>query len=137
MIPGNHERYDNFSHYDARFSMLGDSHDPKPNELISKRINNHFYSLNIGPAHILLISTEFYYYSGEEQMERQYRFIEEDLKRANVEREKRPWLIVMGHRSIYCAKQEEKTCDKNWERPSLRKGHFSKSTQKFEFGLEV
>ena len=58
--PGNHEQFGNFSHYDARFSML--SEHAKPEVPLSHRMNNHYYSLNLGPAHIIMFSSEFYFY---------------------------------------------------------------------------
>lgn len=134
--PGNHEKHANFSHYDARFSMLGDGHRPNHQAPLTQRLNNHFYSIDIGPAHIVMFSTEFYYYTefGWEQIGRQFAWLEEDLKRANQNRAQRPWLIVVGHRSPYCMKSgkdaeddEEPTkeleCDPHLqERPIMRQG---------------
>lgn len=59
--------------------------------------------MDIGPAHIIMFSTEFYYYTqyGWEQIARQYQWLEEDLKRANANRGVRKWIIVMGHRSFF------------------------------------
>lgn len=140
-IPGNHEKKDNFSHYDARFSMLGDRHAPEHSAPLSSRINNHFWSLDMGPAHILMFSSEFYYFTqfGWDQIERQFRFLEEDLQRANANRHIRPWIIVMGHRPLYCVKVGDDSCDENMlERPDLRQGihmHGDKSKPR-QFGLE-
>ena len=44
---GNHEEKYNFSHYKSRFSMPGTE-------------NSLIYSFNLGPAHFISISTEFY-----------------------------------------------------------------------------
>jgi len=48
--------------------------------------NNHFYSMNIGPVHLIAFSTEFYYFIeyGIEQVRRQYEWLENDLKKANL-----------------------------------------------------
>jgi len=125
-IPGNHEFAKNYSHYDARFSMIGDYLDPKPNSVVSSRVNNHFYSFDIGPAHVLMFSTEYYIYTqwGWDQIRQQYQFIEEDLKQANQNRDKRPWIIVMGHRPIYCLRLGDKNSCKHdtLERPKIRQG---------------
>lgn len=104
--------------------MLGDRHDPQPGRALRDRINNHFWSVDLGPAHILMFSTEFYYYTqyGTEQIEQQYRFIEADLKRANANRKQRPWIIVMGHRPMYCLKKDEECLKETMERPELRQG---------------
>ena len=43
--------------------------------------NNHFFSFNIGPVHIISFSTEFYYFIeyGIEQVKSQYDWLEQDL----------------------------------------------------------
>jgi hypothetical protein len=79
--PGNHEEACNFSNYKARFSM--------PNSENVNSIggdNNHFFSVNIGPVHLISLSTEFYYFIeyGVLQMARQCEWIVSDLKRANL-----------------------------------------------------
>lgn len=132
--PGNHERHKNFSHYDARFSMLINKDVYLP---LSKRINNHFYSLDIGPVHIVLFSTEYYYYTeyGTEQIKRQFEFLEEDLTKANKQRNERPWIIVMGHRPLYCLKLGDNSCDHDtMERPTIRQGF--KEGSHLKYGLE-
>jgi len=148
VCPGNHEKHDNFSHYDARFSMLGDRHAPNLQAPLTHRLNNHFYSVDLGPAHVILFSTEFYYYTnyGWDQIERQYHFLEEDLKRANANRAQRPWIIVMGHRPLYCLKggheedeDEDQECNQTtMERPIVREGvHMHNNTHSpLQYGLE-
>lgn len=93
---GNHENAYNFSNYVNRFSMMNQEGE----------INNHFYSFDIGPAHVIAFSTEFYFYVyyGWTQIARQYEWLENDLKKANLpeNRAKRPWIITMGHRPMYC-----------------------------------
>jgi hypothetical protein len=44
--------------------------------------NNHFYSVNIGPVHLIGFSTEFYYFVnyGFKQIAAQYEWLENDLK---------------------------------------------------------
>ena len=44
--------------------------------------NNHFYSVNIGPIHLIGFSTEFYYFFeyGFKQIKTQYNWLENDLK---------------------------------------------------------
>ena len=44
--------------------------------------NNHFYSINIGPVHLIGFSTEFYYFLefGFNQIRRQYEWLENDLR---------------------------------------------------------
>ncbi|CAF4456107.1 unnamed protein product, partial [Rotaria magnacalcarata] len=105
--PGNHENAYNFSQYVAKFSMPssigtygGDS--------------NHFYSFNVGPAHIIGFSTEFYYYTefGFDQIFNQYQWLEQDLKEANTpkNRAQQPWIITMGHKPMYCTNSDDTDC---------------------------
>ena len=61
--------------------------------------NNHWYSYSVGLVHIVSVSTEaYFFYSGSEA---QYAWLEADL--AAVNRTQTPWVIVFGHRSIYCS----------------------------------
>ena len=49
--------------------------------------NNHFYSINIGPVHLISFSTEFYFYFykyGILQLSNQFTWLENDLKKANL-----------------------------------------------------
>ncbi|XP_041361456.1 acid phosphatase type 7-like [Gigantopelta aegis] len=104
--PGNHESAYNFSNYKNRFTM--------PRDEDSSRM---FYSFNIGPAHIVSFSTEFYYYVkyGVMQIIRQFEWLEEDLKTANLpeNRAKQPWIITMGHRPMYCSNADHDDCTKD------------------------
>ena len=169
--PGNHERKPwNFSHYDARFSMLGDRFDhdhtfppakvepqraarisprsppppkPKPpNPPLATRINNHYHSVDIGPFHIVLFNTEFYYYTeyGWTQIRAQYEWLRADLEKANRNRQKRPWIIVLGHRPLYCLKLTgDLSCNRiTLERARLRTGvrMYGDDSRGLEFGLE-
>lgn len=137
---GNHEKAKNFSHYDARFSMIGDRHQPNYSADLTDRLNNHFYSLDIGPAHIIIFSTEFYYYTrwGWEQIRWQYRWLEDELIRANQNRKERPWIIVMGHRPFYCLVAGDKCNRKTLERGPIKNGvHYDKTKKsQLNYGLE-
>lgn len=101
---GNHEQNYNFSNYVNRFSMVEKS----------GKINNHFYSFDIGPAHIIALSTEFYYFVqyGWRQIVEQYLWLEKDLKEASKpeNRAQRPWIITMGHRPMYCSSDDGDDC---------------------------
>jgi hypothetical protein len=93
--PGNHEQAYNFSNYRNRFTMPGGDGE------------SQFYSFNLGRAHLIFYSTEFYYYTqyGKEQIKNQYNWLKRDLEMANLpeNRALRPWIIVMGHRPMYCS----------------------------------
>jgi hypothetical protein len=61
--------------------------------------NNHWYSYDVGLVHFVALSTETYFsYGG---LAAQYAWADADL--AAVDRAKTPWVIVYGHRSIYCS----------------------------------
>nr|XP_006817248.1 PREDICTED: iron/zinc purple acid phosphatase-like protein-like [Saccoglossus kowalevskii] len=100
---GNHENAYNFSHYKNRFHM--------PNFENNK---NQWFSWNIGPAHIISISTEIYFYInyGVQQLKNQWEWLQQDLEEATKpeNRAKRPWIITMGHRPMYCSNNDHDDC---------------------------
>ncbi|XP_075545962.1 acid phosphatase type 7-like [Dermacentor variabilis] len=104
---GNHENAYNFSNYANRFSMMDKS----------GNFNNFFYSFDIGPAHIISYSTEFYFFLkfGWHQVPQQYDWLEKDLQEANLpeNRAKRPWIITMSHRPMYCSNVRFRDCNSN------------------------
>ncbi|XP_075547054.1 acid phosphatase type 7 isoform X3 [Dermacentor variabilis] len=104
---GNHENAYNFSNYVNRFSMVDHT----------GRVNNHFFSFDIGPAHIISLSTEFYFFVeyGFLQIKNQYEWLEQDLKEATraERRRERPWIITMGHRPMYCSNNDRDDCTMN------------------------
>ncbi|PAA68684.1 hypothetical protein BOX15_Mlig011833g1 [Macrostomum lignano] len=106
---GNHEEKYNFSHYRNRFSMPGSS-------------ENFFYSVNIGPVHLVSISNEFYFFTnyGTAQLGRQYRWLDADLREANLNRTAAPWIVLIGHRPLYCSNNDSRDCD--WGARTLRSG---------------
>lgn len=77
-------------------------------------INNHFYSFNVGPVHFVSFSTEFYFFLnyGWSQLMRQYNWLEQDLKLASSpeNRAKRPWIVALGHRPMYCSTDDRDDC---------------------------
>lgn len=93
--------YSNFSNYRERFSM------PRGTEEV-------MYSFNMGPLHIISISTEVYYFLnyGIKPLVLQYEWLENDLANANLpeNRSKRPWIIVIGHRPMYCSNANTDDC---------------------------
>ncbi|KAF5302288.1 hypothetical protein FQA39_LY10327 [Lamprigera yunnana] len=99
--PGNHEERYNFSNYLERFTMPGGK-------------GSLMYSFDIGPLHIISISTEVYYFPfyGIKSIVFQYEWLENDLIKANLpeNREKHPWIIIMGHRPMYCSLTDKDDC---------------------------
>ena len=102
---GNHEYLYNFSHYINRFTM--------PDYYNGH--GNMYYSWNIGPLHIITLSSEYYYFfpgQREQLVQQQYQWLENDLIRANLpqNRFKQPWIIVMGHKPFYCSNVAKDLC---------------------------
>ena len=85
---GNHEGGSTVVHYNYRFSMPGNS-------------NNFYYSFNIGKVHFISYSTEFIFENQTELQAAQDAFITSDL--ATYNKTLYPWLVVFGHRPLYCS----------------------------------
>ncbi|KAE9551639.1 hypothetical protein FO519_005137, partial [Halicephalobus sp. NKZ332] len=112
VVAGNHEDDGkNFSHYQNRFTMPG--------------YDNQFYSFEIGPVHFVTISTEYYgyfYKYSQEPVLHQYNWLQEDLKKADGNREKIPWIIGFQHRPFYCSNENTIEC-KAFENTLIRTGY--------------
>lgn len=112
---GNHEIAENFTHYDHRFTMMNSNGER----------NNFYYSFNMGPVHFVAFSTEFYYFvreAGSIALNNQYEWLIKDLAHASSpeQRALRPWIIVFGHRPMYCSSRDGDDCAK--EDNIIRKG---------------
>jgi acid phosphatase type 7 len=106
-IPGNHESYNNFSSYINRFSM--------PNYTEFK---NLYYTIEKPPLKMINFNTEAYHFlSMEPTLESQTNFIISELN--NTNRTKFPWLIVTGHRPMYCSTGDSHDCT-NWQTDKVR-----------------
>lgn len=94
---GNHEHKKNFTHYKNRFRMPGEG---------------MYYALDMGPIHLVTICTEFYYYPqyGLDQIFTQYNWLQNEL-RTFREKNNSQWLIVMGHRPMYCSSDDPIDCN--------------------------
>uniref|UniRef100_A0A7E4UVI9 Purple acid phosphatase n=1 Tax=Panagrellus redivivus TaxID=6233 RepID=A0A7E4UVI9_PANRE len=100
VIAGNHEDDGrNFSHYNYRFNMPGDT--------------NHFYSFDLASVHFVGVSTEFYgyfYEYGQDSVFTQYNWLHDDLAKANANRKERPWIVGFQHRPFYCSNDNSEEC---------------------------
>lgn len=98
ILPGNHENFNNFSHYDNLFSMI----DSRTGDW-----NNFYYSFNVGPVHVVSITDDFYFFTnyGTGQIVSQYNWLIADLAEANRPENRmiRPWILVLSHRPMYCS----------------------------------
>jgi len=88
---GNQEHWNNFAGYEARFTMPGP--------------NNFWHSVDLGPVHVLFVSTEHDYGANSEQIT----FAEADLN--GVNREVTPWVLVLLHRPLYCSTNDYYDCE--------------------------
>jgi len=100
--PGNHEAHYDFLQYRNRFSM--------PNYTETQSL---YYSFNLGPVHFVSISTEVYFYDDiENRTKAQYEWLVADLEEATRTevRAERPWIVLFGHRPMYCTNNDYDDC---------------------------
>ncbi|KAF6022167.1 hypothetical protein EB796_019521 [Bugula neritina] len=102
---GNHEIPFAFMHYRFRFSSPGT---PWPIPL-----HRMWYSFHMGLVHFISYSTEVYYTYNQMYVSAQYKWLTEELQEANRNRDTRPWVIVFGHRPMYCSNFNNDDCTKN------------------------
>nr|AGH33731.1 purple acid phosphatase [Haliotis diversicolor] len=128
---GNHEHAYNFSNYRNRFTMPGGDGE------------GMYFSWNIGPAHIVSFSTEVYYYGvSTESIRAQYEWLQKDLQEANLpaNRAARPWIIVMGHKPMYCSNRDTERLCNNPDNP-IRNGnkYYPASLEElfYKYGVDV
>lgn len=98
--PGNHEASGNFSHYQNRFSLVADGVGKT-----SASGTNLWYSFDMNLVHFIAIDTEVYaYFVDQGQIDRQLNWLEQDLIKANKNRQKVPWIIMYGHKGWFMDK---------------------------------
>jgi hypothetical protein len=92
----NHELWQNFTAYKARFSM------PNP------EFENMRHVYNVGPVHFLNLNTETWVDTADLDPD-QVAWMTEDLE--GVNRTALPWVIVTGHRPFYCSNHNTLQCE--------------------------
>lgn len=95
--PGNHEGYNNYTHYKARFNM-------PYNE--ANNGTSYFYSFNLGAVHFVVYNSNAYFHSTPISIceaDTQNNWLIQDLAEANANRDVRPWIIALAHHPLYCS----------------------------------
>lgn len=130
---GNHETSANFTYvdylrrYDGQISMARASGSP----------SIRYLSFNVGLVHIAMVDTDSYIYEPVFPIcAPQYEWLENDLK--NVNRTQTPWLILIGHRAMYCDKMGDDECD--LESLTIRnglKGNYGLEPLMLKYGVDM
>ena len=114
LAQGNHESGLVLPHYTNRFQMPGNS-------------SNLWYSFNSGKAHFIAYNTELVFDNLTETQALQMEFLQKDLE--SVDRTEFPWLVVYGHRPLYCsANMSDSLLSDEWRirlNPTVRRGLLS------------
>eukprot|EP01116_Phalansterium_solitarium_P013019 TRINITY_DN2984_c1_g1_i1.p2 TRINITY_DN2984_c1_g1~~TRINITY_DN2984_c1_g1_i1.p2 ORF type:complete len:484 (+),score=175.47 TRINITY_DN2984_c1_g1_i1:107-1558(+) len=97
---GNHETANFFRQYSNRFSGITGKE--------SGSNTNWWYSFDVSYVHFIALSSEVYYdvalYG---RVTEQYLWLENDLKKAVANRDRVPWIVVFGHRPVYCSNTDD------------------------------
>ena len=127
---GNHEDGATaLAHYTEGFRQMPTTSGTVPlkNVVGGEAPNTWFYSWDAGLVHYVAMSTEIVFGisgDGPDLQGAQYEWIAKDLKRANQNRDNVPWVVVHGHRSVYCSCDGD--CDESAQ--DLRDGPFFNKT---------
>lgn len=92
---------DGGENYHKKFKMPGETND--------------YYTFKVGKIRFVVISTEFYYIlegGSSEKVQEQMKWMEKALTEANKPKNRKecPWLIVLGHRPVYCSDSKFGRC---------------------------
>lgn len=93
VVPGNHDAYDNFSHYKNRFKM--------PRNYASED-SSYYYSLDIGTVHYVLLNSVLFINGPNQETQTMINWLKQDLELANKNRNAVPWIILLHHHALYC-----------------------------------
>ncbi|XP_066273728.1 uncharacterized protein [Branchiostoma lanceolatum] len=88
--PGNHEEQFDFAAYRNWLHMPGNE---------SGSSSPFYYSFDYLGVHFVSISTEHDLRGNSSQ----HRWLEQDLRTADLNRARTPWILVFGHRPLYCS----------------------------------
>eukprot|EP00946_MAST-07B_sp_MAST-7B-sp1_P003010 g3010.t1 len=127
---GNHEDGDTaMAHYLERFRQMPSTSGSVPMDNVYGGMakNTWYYSWDAGLVHYISMSTEIPFGisgHGPDLQGAQYAWIDEDLAKANKNRHNVPWIIIVGHRSVYCSCDGD--CDESAQ--VLRDGPYYNAT---------
>jgi len=99
--PGNHEDWEDFGQYRARFDMM-------PGGAEVRKYSSCFHSFNVGLVHVVMFSSEAFFNVGAHSLlmlPDQFAFVEADLQA--VDRSVTPWIITMAHQPMYCSPNDD------------------------------
>lgn len=98
-----------------------------------------WWSMDIGPVHIISFNTNEYFEDGDNFLPEQYDWLTKDLKNAAQRRDAVPWIVAFGHEPLYCALQDEKLpCSKTKRKDSpLLKGKLNLEDLFYGYGVDL
>jgi hypothetical protein len=104
---GNHEdSSSSLAHYIERFRSQPSNAQPSTFKSSNGETTNTLYfSWNYGLVHYISISTELWFgvHDDKVNLTTQLEWLKSDLAVANKNRAENPWIIIEGHRSVYCS----------------------------------
>ncbi|XP_064610671.1 acid phosphatase type 7-like isoform X1 [Liolophura sinensis] len=101
--PGNHEvAQDTFVHYRYRFST--------PTTGWPIPLKNMWYSIDIGPVHLISYNTEVFNMTDKQYIALQHDWLVSDLQMAKENRETVPWIVAFAHKPFYCSNSNAHDC---------------------------
>jgi hypothetical protein len=112
---GNHEHKNNYHQFKSRFAATPWT------PALQWRFDYSF-------VHIEIINTEVYYDGNVTALSDAYGWLENGLMAANASRSIRPWVVVMGHRPLYCSDYVDE--DGSY-------GNCSRDTEVMRLGVDV
>jgi hypothetical protein len=95
---GNHENFYNFTSYINRFEMPS-KYDPSQPYVGG----NFYYSYDWGPIHFISMCSECNYTEGSHQ----HNWLIADMTKANQQRDKTPWVVLLSHRTMYSSEKHD------------------------------
>lgn len=104
---GNHEDSSiHLAHYIERFrSQPSNAEPPTFTTSNGETVNTMYFSWDYGLMHYISVSTELWFGVKDDKTTKDtfLAWVEKDLEAANKNREAVPWIMIEGHRSVYCS----------------------------------